>query len=85
MPSESMITWLETYRSYSSDELNTRITELKKEISVFSSQAAGSKSFTRDLAELRDQLAAAIRAKKENGTPNVSTDGRVDYSGVCVS
>jgi hypothetical protein len=38
-----------------------------------------SKSFTRDLNELQDRLAAAIWAKKELGTPNVCASGIMDF------
>jgi hypothetical protein len=40
---------------------------------------AGSKSFTRNLNELRDRLAAAIRAKKKPGAPNVRASGVTDF------
>jgi hypothetical protein len=83
MPSQAFLTWLETYRSYSGDELNDEIDSLKRQKSIFVSQAIGSKSFTRDLAELRDQLAAAIRAKQNQS--NVGNSGATDFSGVCVS
>lgn len=84
-PSQAFLTWLETYKSYDGDELQDRIDELKSQISVFSSQGIGSKTFTRDLGELRDQLAAATRAKRELGQPNVGNSGTTDFSQTCVS
>lgn len=64
--------WLEIFRSYSGDELTTRIVELKEEVSVYASQQIGSKSYTKDLGELRGQLSAAIRIQNErrNSTTN---------------
>jgi hypothetical protein len=85
MPTEAFLTWLETYRAYSGPELDARILELKQQISIFSSQSVGSKNFTRDLAELRDQLGAATRARTEKGQINVPNSGTTDFSRICVS
>jgi hypothetical protein len=74
--------WIEIYSSYGSTELDTEIANLKSEITVYSSQALGSKSFTRDLAELKDRLHAAIRAQKSLGQTNVGNSGTTDFSGV---
>ncbi len=57
--------WIEIFRSYTQDELFAHVAKLKQNISVFSQQAVGSKSFTRDLNELRSQLAAAVRVQNE--------------------
>lgn len=74
--------WLEIFRSYTGEELAAQITELKKQVSVFSSQQVGSKSYTKDLGELRGQLSAAIRVQKERSQePGVNQSvGVTDFS-----
>ena len=57
--------WLEIFRSYEPSELEEKITELKGQISVFVSQQVGQKNYTKDLAELRGQLSAAVRVRNE--------------------
>jgi len=74
--------WIEIYRSYSGDELDDEIDSLKQQLSIFSSQSVGSKSFTRDLETLKNRLHAATRVKKEMGQPDVGSSGVTDFSGV---
>lgn len=74
--------WSEIYDSYSVEELTEEISSLKKQKSVFVTQQVGSKSFTRDLGELRDQLQAAIRVKNLKSADPDAFSGRVDFSGV---
>lgn len=77
------VAWIEIYSSYTSDELTDAIDRLKGEISIYRTQSLGSKSFERDLQELKNQLQAAIRVK---GTlPQTGNSGVMDFSGVCVS
>lgn len=57
--------WLEIFRSFTPDELTAHVTALKEEISVYATQAIGQKSYTKDLGELRGQLASAIRVQTE--------------------
>lgn len=58
--------WIEIFRdAYSAAELDARIAELKKEISVYSAQAVGQKNYQKDLKELKDQLSAAVRVKMQ--------------------
>ena len=45
------------------------MTDLKGQISVFSQQTVGGKSYVKDLNELRGQLAAAIRVQNERSLP----------------
>ncbi len=72
---------METFRSYSTEELDTEIAELKRQKSLFSSQNIGSKSYTKDLRELRDQLQAAIRVKNERSQgPCARSFGTTDFS-----
>lgn len=72
--------WCEIFRSYTPDELAAHVTSLKQEISVYATQAVGSKSYTKDLGELRAQLSSAIRVQNERGsTGNVSV-GVTDFS-----
>lgn len=76
--------WLEWYKNeYTADELQDEIDSLKEQLSVFSSQAVGSKSFTRDLEALKQRCNAASRAKTEKGKTNVGTSGVTDFS--CVN
>ena len=72
--------WMEVYRSYSLDELREEITTLRGENSAFTAQATGSKSFTRDLLNLRDRLQAATRVQNERGNLQKPSGGTVDYS-----
>lgn len=83
MPSSSFIEWVETFRSWTAEELAAHIVSLKGQLSIFSSQGVGSKSFTRDLAELRTQLSAATRAMTEKNQTNVGSSGVTDFS--CVN
>jgi hypothetical protein len=77
--------WLEIYRSFEGSDLDDEIDALKKEMSIFSSQALGSKSFTRDLEVLKNRLHAAIRARKDLGQINVRSSGTTDFSCIRVS
>ncbi len=74
--------WLEIYADYTADELNTEITALKKAQSIFVTQAVGSKSFTRDLQELKNKLSSAIRIRNERGSGNINNQnmGVADFS-----
>ena len=59
--------WLEIYATYSDAELVAEVAALKRQNSIFSSQTVGSKSFTRDLQELKNKLSSAIRVQTERG------------------
>lgn len=61
--------WMEIFRSWSTPQLQAQIDTLNKQISVFSTQQVGSKSFTKDLRELRDQLSSAVRTLNERSLP----------------
>jgi hypothetical protein len=74
--------WLEIFRSYSPEKLAQRITELEQEVSVYAQQAVGSKSYVKDLAELRGQFAAAVRVQKERATRTNPAVGVTDFSGI---
>lgn len=75
--------WLEIFRSYTPEDLATMVTDLKKQIGVFTSQQVGSKSYTKDLGELRGQLSAAIRVQNERANPRGNPGfGITDFSGV---
>lgn len=58
---------MEIYRDYSGDALATELNSLRGQLSIFSSQNLGSKSFTRDLQELRSRLHTATRVATEKG------------------
>jgi len=74
--------YLISFRSFTTDQLNTLVANLVGQMTVLSSQTAGSKSLTRDLRELRDQLGAANFVLKERGlTPLVNNGiGTTDFS-----
>ena len=75
--------WMEIFRSYAPAELDAHVVELKKQISVFSAQNVGQKGYTKDLAELRGQLSAAIRIGTERGQSGRNQScGVVDFSRV---
>jgi hypothetical protein len=76
--------WIEIFRSYTPEELSAHVQKLKGQISVFTAQQIGSKSYTKDLNELRGQLAAAVRVRNERGASTVSNPfvGVVDFSGI---
>jgi len=73
--------WLEIFRSYTPDELAAQVAALKAQVSVFSQQAIGQKSYTKDLNELRGQLSAAIRVQNERSQPSDSNPcvGTMDF------
>lgn len=72
--------WVEIYSTYSPAELQVRIDELRKSVSVFTQQSSGSKSYVKDLAELRGQLSAAVRVQKMRSTRENYGRGVTDFS-----
>ncbi|MEI6715735.1 MAG: hypothetical protein WCO60_18435 [Verrucomicrobiota bacterium] len=66
----SSIRWQEIYRSYTSEELETEITNLKKQATLYTAQTFGDKSYTKDLANVEERLHAAIRVRNERRNPN---------------
>jgi len=66
--------WLEIFRNWDGPKIRLHIERLERQISVFTEQAVGQKSYVKDLAELRGQLSAAYRILKEqSGRGNPST------------
>ena len=57
--------WMEIYRSYSPEELDTEITMLKAQATLYTSQSIGEKSHTKDLVMVQNRLQAAIRVRNE--------------------
>ncbi len=57
------------FRSFSDSDLSDKKDALISQMTTLSSQAVGSKSFTRDLRHLKDQLAAVVFVMNERGTP----------------
>ena len=73
--------WMEIYRSYEPDELNAEIVQLKKDVrGSFASQGHGGTQHSRDLAELRDRLNAAVRVSNEKSKGGSWKVGQVDFS-----
>jgi hypothetical protein len=60
--------WLLIFRSFDTGDLLDKRDALIASMTTLSSQAVGSKSFTRDLRELKDQLEAIIFVLNERGT-----------------
>jgi hypothetical protein len=79
----AMTDWQEIYRTYSSAELQEEIIALKKLAIPLSSQQLGSKSYTKDLREIRDRLQAATRLLTHGGVGSSDDYTAVpDFSGV---
>ena len=57
--------WMEIYRSYSPEELESEITMLKNQATLYTSQQVGEKSHTKDLLSVQNRLHAAIRVRNE--------------------
>lgn len=76
--------WIMIFRSFTTEELAAKRTELISQMSVFASQSIGSKSFSKDLRELRDQLASLTFVQKERSLPTGTNPsiGVTDFSGV---
>jgi len=80
--------WLEIFRGYDSESLLAELAKLRKNVSVFSSQAVGQKNYTKDLQALKDQLSSATRVAEERGLIVVTRPkqgdafGVTDFSGV---
>lgn len=72
--------WAAIFRNFTPDELAAQITELKKQISVYSAQSVGNKSYTKDLAELRGQLSAAYLVQQERSNRRDPGYGVTDFS-----
>ena len=72
--------WMEIFRSWDAPKLAVHVAELEKQISVFSTQNIGQKGYTKDLAELRGQLSAAVRIKNECSQSRNQSSGIVDFS-----
>lgn len=75
--------YLEVYQSFSTQELADEVTRLKTERKGFTSQSAGSKSYTQDLRRIDDMIRAAVRVQNERGSGRTGADSRaqVDFSG----
>jgi len=72
--------WLEIFRSWAPEKLAAHMARLEGQISVFTSQAVGQKNYTKDLAELRGQLSAAVRVQNERSKPGERGFGITDFS-----
>jgi len=72
--------WEEIYESYSASERATELARLKKAQGELMAGSAGSKSYQRDLRELRDKLQAMIRVMKKAGGQSYEYRGVADLS-----
>jgi hypothetical protein len=57
--------WMEIYRAYTPEEIETEITSLKNQATLYTQQTSGEKSYTKDLRLVQDRLQAAIRIRNE--------------------
>ena len=74
--------WMEIYRTYSSEELNEEVTQLKKDLKGgYSGQGVGSVNFQRDLGMLQSRLQAISRIRNEQANAGNSNVGQVDFGG----
>ena len=73
--------WLEIFRVWPPEKLASHVGKLEEQIEVFSSQQIGSKSYVKDLGELRGALSAAARVVKERTRPNPGA-GIIDFSNI---
>lgn len=79
----AMTDWQEIYGTYSVAELQEEITALKKLAVPLMSQQVGSKSYTKDLREIRDRLQAATRMLHQSSAGSANDYTAVpDFSGV---
>jgi hypothetical protein len=79
--------WVEIYQAYSDEELTKEIADLKKLAVPFTGQTVGSKSYEKDLREVRDRLQAAIRVLNARGGAGASEadwTAVADFGGVQV-
>jgi hypothetical protein len=75
--------WQEIYATYSAAELQEEIVALKKLATPLMSQQVGSKSYTKDLREIRDRLQAATRMLYSNSAGSADDNTAVpDFSKV---
>jgi hypothetical protein len=74
--------WIEIFEGWDSDKIRAHMTRLEGDISVYVSQGIGSKNYTKDLGELRGQLAAATRVLKGRSTKGNGGVGVSDFSNV---
>ena len=72
--------WVEIYATYSGGELAAEIDALKKLATPISSQQIGSKSYTKDLREVRDRLQAANRVLRTRNASAADYTAVADFS-----
>jgi hypothetical protein len=74
--------WIEIFEGWDTEKIRAHMTRLEGDISVYVSQGIGSKNYTKDLGELRGQLAAATRVLKARASKGNSGFGVSDFSTV---
>lgn len=74
---------MEIYRDYTPEELDTEISRLKQEATLYTAQNFGEKGYQKSLDEVRNRLHAAIRVRNERRNRGRNPDwGVPDFSGV---
>jgi hypothetical protein len=74
--------WEEIYRSYSAAKLDEEINKLEADLDGgYSSQNSGGAGHTRDTADLKNRLHAAVRVKQSRSGSQYPRRGRVDFGG----
>jgi len=75
--------WMEIYRTYSSEELDEEVAQLKKDLKgSYSGQGVGAVNFQRDLSMLQSRLQAIARIRNEQANAINSGVGQVDFGNV---
>jgi len=77
-------TWMEIYRSYTTEDLAEEITQLKKDVrGAFTAQGSGGVNHQRDLGQLESRLQAAVRVQNERANRNGGnpSTGQVSFRG----
>ena len=74
--------WQEIYRSYTGEELEAEIAEMKKQATFYTAQSFGDKSYQKDLANVEERLHAGIRVRNERRFSNLSNVGIPDFGGL---
>jgi hypothetical protein len=77
--------WVEIYHGYTAPELQAVIDKLKRQIDTpYDSQTEGSKSYQKNLAELRTRLQAATRVMRQKKGQAPASYAVADFSGIKV-
>ena len=74
--------WQEIYRTYTAEELEAEIAEMKKQATFYTAQSFGDKTYQKDLTNVEERLHAGIRVRNERRFSDVSNVGIPDFGGL---